>query len=231
MSEDNLSSKYFEGTPCQKCGSTKRYVSKKCCVNCNNKQGLKWQQANPERVRGTNQKWNQANREKNRERCRKWNQANPEKKQECDRKYRQENPKKKYEQNRKWFDANQEKMRESKQKWKQANPEQYKIILQVSGRKNKAKRMQAEGSYTAQEWIDLKEKYDNRCLCCRRHQSELDRVLEQDHIIPLTKGGTNWISNIQPLCRDCNGMGGKGTKIIDYRQQHSISIVVLADAS
>ena len=92
----------------------------------------------------------------------------------------------------------------------------------VSVSKNRNKRKQLEGFYTTQEWIDLKEQYDNRCLCCLKHQSALDRVLEQDHIIPVTKAGsTNWITNIQPLCHTCNNMGHKGTKTIDYRPTFS----------
>jgi 5-methylcytosine-specific restriction endonuclease McrA len=94
---------------------------------------------------------------------------------------------------------------------------QGKASRSIAVRKNKLKRKNVEGSYTVSEWIDLKNKYGNQCLCCARHESELESVLEQDHVIPLSKGGSNWISNIQPLCADCNGMGGKGTKIIDYR--------------
>jgi 5-methylcytosine-specific restriction endonuclease McrA len=29
-------------------------------------------------------------------------------------------------------------------------------------------------------------------------------VLEADHVVPLTRGGTDDIGNIQPLCGSCN---------------------------
>jgi HNH endonuclease len=95
-----------------------------------------------------------------------------------------------------------------------------RIAHQVAGNRNRVKRKNVVGSYTTQEWLTLKESYGNICLCCRKHEWELDGPLQQDHVIPVTKGGTNWISNIQPLCKTCNGMSGKGTKSTDYRDSY-----------
>ncbi len=40
-------------------------------------------------------------------------------------------------------------------------------------------------------------------------------VLEADHVVPLTRGGTDDIGNIQPLCGVCNRR--KFTSVVDYR--------------
>jgi 5-methylcytosine-specific restriction endonuclease McrA len=95
-----------------------------------------------------------------------------------------------------------------------------KPARRVGAQRHRAKYLNVEGSYTTKEWLELKQLYGCCCLCCGRHESKLKTPLEQNHVIPLSKGGTNWITNIQPLCEDCNGMGGKGTKIIDYREKY-----------
>lgn len=55
------------------------------------------------------------------------------------------------------------------------------------------------GSHTHEQWTDLQARAGHRCVKCRRKQT-----LTRDHIIPLTKGGTDLITNIQPLCVSCN---------------------------
>jgi 5-methylcytosine-specific restriction endonuclease McrA len=44
---------------------------------------------------------------------------------------------------------------------------------------------------------------DNYC-CQSCQKTNLETELTIDHIIPLAKGGSNDISNLQTLCRSCN---------------------------
>ncbi len=77
----------------------------------------------------------------------------------------------------------------------------------------RARLAQAEGSFTVQEWLTLKEYHRNRCVHCGADESR--QRLTVDHVIPLSLGGANYITNIQPLCGPCNG--SKGIKTVDYR--------------
>lgn len=109
--------------------------------------------------------------------------------------------------------ANIELYRSFSRDWNKRNPEY------VSSRKIERKRAirRAPGRHTPAEFRALVEAYGGKCLCCgvadgpRQSATEIVR----DHIVPISKGGSNAISNIQPLCRACNTRKRDG--IIDYR--------------
>jgi 5-methylcytosine-specific restriction endonuclease McrA len=54
--------------------------------------------------------------------------------------------------------------------------------------------MAAEGSLTDREWQDLMVLYKFTCLRCGKREPEIQLTL--DHVIPLSKGGSNSIGNI-----------------------------------
>lgn len=83
----------------------------------------------------------------------------------------------------------------------------------IQTNKRRAMKKGNGGYFSTEQWKELKERYGFMCLCCKNCEPAIK--LEADHIIPLSVGGSNDISNIQPLCRSCNTR--KQTKIVDYR--------------
>lgn len=76
-----------------------------------------------------------------------------------------------------------------------ANPELYLSYVHA----RRAKRLAAGGVHTKEEWAAKLEEYGHRCVyCCSGGR------MTRDHVVPLSKGGTNDISNIAPACRRCN---------------------------
>lgn len=91
-------------------------------------------------------------------------------------------------------------------------------------RRNRKNR--AEGSHTEAEWETLKAHYNYTCLRCGKHEPEI--TLTRDHIVPLTQEGSDWITNIQPLCPTCNST--KNDKTIDYRTNSQLVQDITSEA-
>ena len=85
--------------------------------------------------------------------------------------------------------------------------------LNVFAQRRRARMKGAAGSFTTKEWNELIEKYD-RCPRCKRLWSEIPcprgrkSVVTRDHMTAISKGGSNAIENIQPLCYSCNSKKG-----------------------
>lgn len=147
----------------------------------------------------------QANSEKAREQLRRYRSANREKVREWDRNYRNSPKRQKYLAS--YVVENAEKISERRRQWLARNPD--KSVSWVEARR--VRLIGAAGSHTTAEWQELCAKYRHQCLACGASDVRLTR----DHIVPLSRGGDNYIDNIQPLCRSCNAK--KGTKTHDYR--------------
>ena len=77
----------------------------------------------------------------------------------------------------------------------------------------RARKKGAIGMFTSDEWQSLKLFYNHMCLCCKQQEPFIK--LAADHVIPLARGGSNYISNIQPLCISCNSK--KNARAWDFR--------------
>jgi 5-methylcytosine-specific restriction endonuclease McrA len=105
--------------------------------------------------------------------------------------------------------ANPAAARVRRARWSVKNKER----LAALNRARRTRKTLAGGSHTAEEWSDLKKRYDYRCLACGKAEPEIK--LTADHVVAVANNGSSDISNLQPLCQPCNT--SKGTKTIDYR--------------
>ena len=117
---------------------------------------------------------------------------NPEPAKQCAKEWARKNKQRKADTDKAWVKANHDKVRAAQHK--------HRTALRGNG-----------GAYTSAQWLDLCKCYGNKCLRCKKH-----RKLTADHVIPVSKGGTSNIDNIQPLCGPCNS--SKGAKSTDYRE-------------
>lgn len=83
----------------------------------------------------------------------------------------------------------------------------------ADGQNARAAEYGAEGSFTGAEYEHLCKLCGGCCVMC----GKVEIVLSADHIMPLAEGGTNYIWNIQPLCRNCNS--SKQISTADYRPE------------
>src|ERR1035437_8071532 len=93
--------------------------------------------------------------------------------------------------------------------WRILNKDKYDSYNRLNRQKRRARERLAEGSFTKGEWETLKVQYGFTCNKCKRKEPDIKLTI--DHIIPLSKGGSNYIENIQPLCGHCNY--SKGSKL------------------
>lgn|SRR5215813_163741 len=87
----------------------------------------------------------------------------------------------------------------NQRKNRRENPEHHKALREVRRGREKA----APGSFTPMEWLELIRLQGGRCFDCSRMAK-----LTVGHLVPLSRGGSNDITNIVGQCAPCNSRQG-----------------------
>lgn len=104
------------------------------------------------------------------------------------------------------YASDRESYRARERRWRAENPQ-----AEAARRRRRRELLAAaEGDFSEEEWVHLRSTYGDCCLRCGSADG-----ITPDHVVPLSHGGSNFITNIQPLCVSCNS--AKGTHSTDYR--------------
>lgn len=221
--------KYFSGKSCSRGHITARYVSGGC-VECVNARSAAWADKNPEKARAKDARWRERNldkvqsksaaryeglrRDETLARDRARHEQDKPKRLASLRKWRESNRAAASAASRAWYARHREKILEQVRQWRIENPAEYraaqrryaekhpartKEVSRLASQKRRAIRRGLSEHCTVEELGALKARQKGRCAYCQER-----RRLTVDHVIPLARGGSDLIRNIQFVCQPCN---------------------------
>ena len=134
-----------------------------------------------------------------------WGKLNPDKRKR-DPSYRQKVQKRYYYKNRDrllrkqavFYELNKERLLKRGEIWRKNNPESARRQSSL----RRARLRSSSGSYSLSQLRSMYDAQKHKCIICKRGM--LEKQYTVDHIVPLSRGGTNYIDNIQLLCSTCN---------------------------
>ena len=69
----------------------------------------------------------------------------------------------------------------------------------VTEKWRRAPKLGSDGRISTRDWERLVERYNGLCAYC-----SVRPATDQDHVIPLSRGGRHTVGNVLPACRSCN---------------------------
>lgn len=153
----------------------------------------RWARQNPDRIKASVQRSRERNRDKIRERQRalnKLNRTDPVRRERL-RKHRQAS----YQRHKAYRDA-------KNKAWIEQNRDRALFNKRLRERRRNVFKNKAVGKCSWQQWLDRIQFYGWRCAYCFVGLSL--KTVEVDHRMPISRGGSNWPSNLVPCCESCN---------------------------
>jgi hypothetical protein len=186
----------------------------KCCVACKiygKESSKKWARDNPEKKKDYNRKYRETHKVEMASLQKRWAHDNPEKRRATMKRWRKRHPDLNQERLKKYRLANKDKIKQQQKfyrethieertallkNWYENNLHRYRIYVH-----NRNARLKGNGgTHTTEEIDELFDGQRGLCFYC----GQLLRDFHIDHKIPVSRGGSNDISNIVISCALCN---------------------------
>lgn len=180
-----------------------------------------WQQANTEKRKRTAAKYRQNNAAECRARIVEWEKNNPNKKRAINKDWAARNSEhvRIHRQNYRSNPENRAREKRQKAAWIAANIERARMQGRRDANARRARLASVQGAFTAQQALWRIEYFGWHCVYCKKHLEE--RTVTLDHQIPISRGGTDWPSNLVPACKSCNSSKQDKPLAVWLRERHS----------
>lgn len=98
---------------------------------------------------------------------------------------------------REWRKNNPDKTRQYHKEYFEKNKDQEKVRMRLKESKRRALKKNNGTFYISKKEID--KILSSKCIICEKQEN-----ITLDHIVPISRGGSHSIGNIQPMCLECN---------------------------
>lgn len=176
--------------------STKGVLQSRC-KECTNSYSKAWYEKNKEKRNALSNAWYEANKEKHNLNSKTWYEENKEKRNASIKAWADANKERLSLSRKAWYLENADRRAAAKKAWNKANPEKTLSYC----RNRRALKKAADGSHTGEDIKNLLILQKSKCAVCRK---SIANGYEVDHIVALSKGGSNDKYNLQLLCKPCN---------------------------
>ncbi len=165
------------------------------CRDCKLAARKRYRQKNQELIKARTRAYYEANRAKVRTSQRAYYEANAEQERARNAKYREENAQAIRDAKRIYAESGRD--RERRRQWFANNPEK-KRAYELN---RKARLAGAKGSHTPDELFQMYEDQQGLCAYC---ETPMFGNYSVDHMLPISRGGSNDWSNLAIVCVSCN---------------------------
>ena len=192
--------RFFTGEPCPRGHLAERFSSNGRCMVCQQQDTQRWTKANPDKAKASYEAWHDKNGDRDKQRR---------------AEYRERTRPERLKVSRAWYEANKSERAITVAAWRAKNKFRTRAI-----RHNYLAKRKSGGTHTAADILSLFDAQKGKCAYswCRK---DLKSAYHVDHVMPISKGGTNDRRNLQLLCPTCN-LKKNAKHPIDFAQENGL---------